>query len=91
MKITGNLNFEWFKRPDSFWWRIFTQFSVLELVTVVVDAGMVEEEVVDSWIVIVFLIGSDKASLEASQVNSSSLVWLGTKVMTAETVSPSTV
>ena len=64
---------------------------MLELVTVVVDAGMVEEEVVDSWIVIVFLIGSDKASLEASQVNSSSLVWLGTKVMTAETVSPSTV
>ena len=89
MKITGNLNFEWFKRPDSFWWRIFTQFSVLELVTVVVEARMVEEEVVDSWIVIVFLIGSDKASLEASQVNSS--VWLGTKVMTAETVSPSTV
>ena len=80
-----------FKRPDSFWWRIFTQFSVLELVTVVVEARMVEEEVVDSWIVIVFLIGSDKASLEASQVNSSSLVWLGTKVMTAETVSPSTV
>ena len=91
MKITGNLNFELFKRPDSFWWRIFTQFSVLELVTVVVEARMVEEEVVDSWIVIVFLIGSDKASLEASQVNSSSLVWLGTKVMTAETVSPSTV
>ena len=64
---------------------------MLELVTVVVEARMVEEEVVDSWIVIVFLIGSDKASLEASQVNSSSLVWLGTKVMTAETVSPSTV
>ena len=62
---------------------------MLELVTVVVEARMVEEEVVDSWIVIVFLIGSDKASLEASQVNSS--VWLGTKVMTAETVSPSTV
>ena len=93
MKIIRNLNFEWFKclRPDSCWWRIFTQFSVLELVTVVVEARMVEEEVVDSWIVIVFLIGSDKASLEASQVNSSSLVWLGTKVMTADTVSPSTV
>ena len=63
---------------------------LVELVcTVVVDANVVEDEVVDSWIVIVFLIGSVKASLEASQVSSS--VWLGTKVMTAETVSPSTV
>ena len=64
---------------------------MLELVTVVVEANVVEDEVVDSWIVIVFLIGSVNASLEASQVSSSSAVWLGTKVMTAETVSPSTV
>ena len=64
---------------------------MLELVTVVVEANVVEDEVVDNWIVIVFLIGSDNASLEASQVSSSSAVWLGTKVMTAETVSPSTV
>ena len=64
---------------------------MLELVTVVVEANVVEDDVVDSWIVIVFLIGSDSASLEASHVNSSSAVWLGTKVMTAETVSPSTV
>ena len=61
------------------------------LVEVVVDANVVEDEVVDNWIVIVFLIGSVNASLEASHVSSSSAVWLGTKVMTAETVSPSTV
>ena len=72
--------------------RSLIQLSVLvELVTAVVDTNVVEEEVVDSWIVIVFLIGSVNASLEASQVSSSSAVWLGTKVMTAETVSPSTV
>ena len=64
---------------------------MLELFTVVVEANVVEDEVVDNWIVIVFLIGSDNASLEASHVSSSSAVWLGTKVMTAETVSPSTV
>ena len=78
-------------RPDSCCSRSFIQLSVLELVTVVVEANVVEDEVVDSWIVIVFLIGSVNASLEASQVSSSSAVWLGTKVMTAETVSPSTV
>ena len=58
---------------------------MLELVTVVVEANVVEEdeEVVDSCIVIVFLIGSDRASFEASQVNSSeSEVWLlGIKVI----------
>ena len=46
---------------------------------------------VDGWMVIVFLIGSDRASLDASQVNSSLFVWLGTNVITADTVSPSTV